>query len=450
MESLAHLPAWQRRRAERLDAACRAVHDAVAAGEPLHSAFARLATAHDRTPLDDDGGPRLLRLSAASLRRHYAAWRTNPTWTVFACAYKAPPPRVPRDLIDEYQRRATLPGQTELSVAYQTLVRDWSQGLALPGLGTWRDYYRRHHPAHPIPHAAPDFPYSYRTFLRHQPTAPLRTLGNRGQAEARKLLPCVERNYASLRPCELYVLDDVRLDLVCLDDATGRPLETRCYVMLEAASRLIAAFVLRPANAILARDVDACLARGLAALGLGHNYPTHILFERGTVACSSPAQTLLEHASQGAIVIHRTSLDGGSRAHPGTHRETSTGHWMGKGVIESFMHCLHLALRPLPGQRGPSWDRAPASLGFAGLDASHTPGSLAWEAEKLAQIELASGRRLRLELGLLTFTQVSAAVRAAIKTHNETRGRSYTGHGTITQCEVAPGVWEDLPAAPAA
>jgi hypothetical protein len=209
------------------------------------------------------------------------------------------------------------------------------------------------------------------------------------------------------------------------------------------ASRYLVAYVLKPKNAISQDDVDELLAYGMQApgFGIGVGYTTHIKFERGTIACSEAAQTTLEAASNGRIKIHRTSMDGSIRW-AGSPRDKSSGHAVGKAVIESFFRRLHLALMQLKGQRGNKWANQPQNLGYEGAG-KLTPGSLAAEAEKLARLQMIAGKRISLRLPMLHLRDVDAAVKEALRMHNTEPGHDYSGHGTFEQAEVAPGVWQE-------
>ena len=252
-------------------------------------------------------------------------------------------------------------------------------------------------------------------------------------------------DYSRLRKCELFMLDDVRLDLLCINESSGKAVEVKCYIAMEVASRCIVAFFLKPKDAVTQENVDELVAHMLQVpgFGIGRDYVTHIKFERGTVACSDAAKQTLEGVTHGRLKILRTSMDGGV-TWVGAPRDRSSGHAAGKAVIESFMRRLHHSLLHLPGQIGNKWANTPASVGYG----SNSPGSLVAESERLAKFALEFGRngvhRLRLQLPMLYLMQVESAVRDAIDKHNHEPGHNYADHGEFTQAEVAPGVWEEM------
>lgn len=340
----------------------------------------------------------------------------------------------------------------EAAQIYKKIKQIWKAGGTLPGVGTWQEWWAVTHPQLALPSTPPDFPWSYRTIVRKMPPKAISRMGNLGNAAALKHLPTMDRDYSKLRKCELYTLDDVQLDFVCIDELTGRVVKMIAYLLMEVASRCIVAFVCKPEDAIKAEDVDELLARGLQApgFGLGVGYTSHIWFERGTIACSEAAQKVLEAFSDGALKIHRTSMDGGVRW-IGAAADKASGHSAGKAVIESFNRNLHRLLGHLPGQRGNNFGNAPANLGFGdskAKDASRSSKTtLTAEAERLAQFKLtamAAGIDAKLKLPLLTSSQGVAAVAEAVKAHNSARGHTMQGFHQITEAEVAPGVWREV------
>lgn len=450
MSLVAEVKKWQRNRALELHGAFLGLAARLHDGEKLmqsirkvgRSLNGRIITAGVRPGRGGKPDLPILKALRCSTKTVYKAWRR---WNEGGCTpealllnYKPGQKRTPSALIAEIQRRATLKtggrnqdGLTTLSFVYHSLQRDFEARQPIPGIN-----YDE------IPDGA-DFPFSERTIARHAPGKAERALGNRGVAAFKARAAYVTMDYSKLRKCELFTLDDVRLDLLCIDESTGRAVEVKCYILMEVASRSIPAFFLKPKDAIRNEDVDELLAHGLQTpgYGIGVGYTSHIRFERGTVACSLAAQQALEGVTNGRIKIHRTSMNGGV-TWVGAERDRASGNAAGKAVIESFMRRFHMALLHLPGQIGNNWSNTPASVGYG----SNTPGTLVAEAERLAKFALEfnknTGARLKLQLPMLYLMQVQAAVKAAIDKHNHEPGHAYQDHGTFTEAEVAPGVWK--------
>jgi hypothetical protein len=469
MTTIPTAPAWQRERAIILHRAFLAIQRGVAAGAPVTRLIDDLAAdlqsreivvaGHDGSEIDR----RPLRASSQTIWRQLEKWKAGGQ-TVDALLHgytSAGTHRTVPDLLKaEIQRRASLPtggrdkhGRSPLSVVYQSLCDDWLVGKEIPGLGTWADWWACDPlTAHlPSPDRAPEFPFSEKSIRRHAGNKALRAMGNIGAASAQKHLPHLTLDYSQLRKCELYTLDDVRLDVIALDDHTGNVVEVVAYIMMEVASRSIPAFMVKPAGSVKAADVDELVARALQTpgYGIGVGYPTHIKFERGTVACSDAAQHVLEAGSAGRIQIHRTGMDGGIRW-AGQAADRNSGHAAGKAVIESFNRQLHYRLLHLPGQRGNNAANSPAHLGVedrSELGRNVKRDSLTRQAEVLGQIRAmsaASGQKTKLDLPVLLFSQVRAVVESAIAAHNADPGHDYQGHSARTEIETAPGVWNPL------
>jgi hypothetical protein len=456
------IPSWQRQRVGIIVSEFTKLHDAIALeSAPLVSGLVGIQGRIDGQLLD--GGKRQLKASYKTLLRLWYIWQAEGRKsTALLPDYQSTSHKgiMPDLLINEIQRLASngTGGRDkdgngmEAGQIHKHLVRQWKAGKALPGIGTWQDWWSTNHPTIHPPSQAPDFPWSSRTVLRKMPPKAISAMGNISNAAALKKLPSLDRDYSKLRKCELYTLDDVRLDFVCLDEISGRVVQMVAYILMEVASRSIVAFVCKPEDAIKAEDVDELLAHGLQAdgYGVGDGYTTHIWFERGTIACSEAAQRVLETFSDGAIKIHRTSMDGGVRW-IGAAADKASGHSAGKAVIESFNRNLHRRLIGMPGQRGNNFTNQPANLGVgdpSAKDASRSErGTIKSEAEKLAQFKLtalAAGADAKLKLPILTASQGVQAVAAAVRDHNNERGHGMQGFHTILEAEVGPGVWREV------
>lgn len=456
------LPSWQIQRISIIDSEFRRLAHAMhAESVPLVAGLLEISSRIHGQPLD--GGKRTLKASLKTLTALWYKWdkagrqssALKPGYRSHAHAHT-----MPDLLINEIQRLASNntggrdkhQNGTEAGTIYKKFRRIWAAGGSLPGIGTWQEWWANVHPDLALPNTPPDFPWSYKTITRKMPPKAISRMGNLSHAAALKHLPSLDRDYSKLRKCELYTLDDVRLDFVCLDELSGRVVQMIAYILMEVASRSIVAYVVKPEDAIHAEDVDELIACALQTdgYGLGIGYTTHIWFERGTVACSEAAKRVLETFSDGALKIHRTSMDGGVRW-IGAPSDKASGHSAGKAVIESFNRNLHRLLEDAPGQRGNTYANQPANLGVgdpSAKDASRSgKETLKAQAEKLAQFKLtalAAGADAKLKLPLLTSTQGASLVTQAVRLHNSTRGHGMQGFHTILQAEVGPGLWREV------
>lgn len=266
------------------------------------------------------------------------------------------------DLIANVKERS-LHGE-HLSSVHRLFEIAWLMGEAVPGLG----YRTGNDP----------FPITIDQMRGWMCSTGARRLATHGEARySRECAPWVHRDTSGLRPLELLVLDDTRIDLIATDDRNNaRLIELKAYIVMDVATRRILGFTVLP-GAIGKEDVRALLARVLRAHGLPTGYAMRILFERGTIACSDAAETWLTSMWPGRIEVHRTSMDGSKRSTVADFWQSGSGHWMGKAWIESFMRTLSILLEQLPGQRGSHYQLQPAQLGLKGRD--HAAGLLRYD-----------------------------------------------------------------------
>jgi hypothetical protein len=250
-----------------------------------------------------------------------------------------------------------------ISAVHHSLKLDWLMSREIPGLG--------------VRQGGADFPLTKKHVRAFAASTGARRLGSHGNARfARECAPWIHTTTATLRPLELLVLDDTRIDLICHDDLNPqRLIELKAYLIMDVATRRILGFTVKD-GPLGKEDVSALLARVLRGFGLPSKYPMHIIFERGAVACAPASETLLTSLWPGRILVHRTSMDGGTSG-VATFWESRSGHWMGKPWIESFMRTLAVLLERLPGQRGGQYRLQPAMLGLKGRE--HTTGRLLYD-----------------------------------------------------------------------
>jgi hypothetical protein len=451
MTDISKISGWQRERALLLQQICEGVEARISAGMTGKAAIADACREFSGALLE---GGKALKLSPKTLFNLLADWRkAGRVAGAFVLEYRPGKKQVPQELVREFQRLASLAGMRNHSPAINELKRQWYQGKPVAGLGTWQEWWVMNQPGSPLPPQAPEFPWAERTLYRHKIPVAKQLLGSQGVAAFKRANVHVLMTTKQLRPVELFVLDDKRPDIYVIDDESGEITDVTVYLCQNAASHRIVGFSARPAVAMNSSDVDALVARVLESEGYGRDYTTHFLFERGTVAMSEPAQLMLEQVTGGHIKIHRTSMDGGKKA-PGFEADKGIGHPEGKAILENFNRKFDLLTMMLPGQRGNKHDVQPANLAFSqrkrvvkqdtgDVTERVTTGGEAGTASLIAQVEIACGRKLGLQTGLLWMTEFNMILRELIKDHNAARGQEYEGHGYITEREIAPNVWSN-------
>ena len=441
--------ALEQARAGKLVAIFDAIDAALENKEPKVAAIRRLAAVHHGTAIAAlDGQTFTLKLSYQTLYRLYAAYKAHGQTASIMRRYHRGRAAIPRDLVAEIRRRALAKGAPTTSVAVKQLLKEWENGASIPGLGTWREWYATKYPDQSPPDRAPKFPYHPSTLYKYAPArqSALGAAGNLGVAAMRNHLMAVVRDSSLVKPGELYVLDDVRLDLVCHEDLTGRLTEVRAYVMMDWGTRRVVGWTMRAGNALNESDVRALIARGLHAGGIRPpGEVTHIILERGTVALNDAAVELIHALSEGRVKIHRTSMISGE-TWTGAGKDKPVGNFKGKAVLESFFRRLHIRLGHLNGQRGNRYEAQPASLDFAGQNTARRPGTKQQLDEALAQLDRLHGGRLKIKLAALYEREVADEFGQAIKDHNAARGHGMQGFGTVTVATDANGNQYDVPA----
>lgn len=448
MSDVTRITAIEQARAARLLAILHEINAEISDGAPRMNTVAKYAARHNGEEFTAPNGEKgTLRLSCKNLYRIFNEWEANPQAWSLVRKWSGGRTSIPSELVAEIRRRATQSGIPTASVAINSILKDWASGVSIPGVGTWREWWHANHASKPAPDRAPKFPWHPNTLYRYLPKkeSALRAAGNLGISAALDYLVSVERDSSLLKPGEVYVLDDVRLDIVCHDVLTGKLTEARAYIMMDWGTRRIVAYTMRAGNALIEADVRALIARGLSSGGIRPvGEITHIFLERGTVALGEAAENLLTMLSDGRVKIHRTGMIGGERW-KGAGADKPVGNFRGKAVIEVFMRKLHIMLGGLQGQRGNRYENQPRNLDFDGQKRNRRNGTLGEYSEALAMLEKDSKGRLRLELPYLWETELEEQLAAAIKEYNAARGHNMQGFGTVTVAVTPEGQFIELP-----
>jgi hypothetical protein len=166
-------------------------------------------------------------------------------------------------LAGEIRSRSVQPGIEHISAVYTSLKLDWLMSREIPGLG--------------IRQSGWSFRCRENRFAPFAASTGARRLGSHGNARyARECAPWVHTSTATLRPLELLVLDDTRIDLICHDDLNpSRLVELKAYLIMDVATRRILGFTVKEGS-LGKEDVSALLARVLRGFGLPSKYPMHI------------------------------------------------------------------------------------------------------------------------------------------------------------------------------
>lgn len=267
---------------------------------------------------------------------------------------------VPREFITAMRALSVQEGMEHMTACFRALELDWKMGREVPGFGF-------------ASQPGQSFPLKFKQVRQYFPSTAARRMGSHGKARARReCLPHMTMTRQNLRRMERVVMDDSRVDIICYDEF-GRLVEMTAYWMMDCGPRRIEAFTLivsgsSESAAVLAKHVKGMVVRGLVKAGYASpesGYFTELKFERGLVACAPALETVLTTIAPGQLRVSRTGVDGG-RNHPGDVKQAGSGHWMGKGEVESLMRTVAFGLQHISGQRGGDYRRQPAQLGLKG------------------------------------------------------------------------------------
>lgn len=322
--------------------------------------------------------------SEKTLETHLGLWRRHHDWTLHIdrrCSKTLQ--RMPEEdaslrsteftdywhaLCEDYKRST--------SGALRELKRRFKAGSPIPGYGTWRDWYAVAFPGAPMPAMCPGYPkgWSDRTLYRLKPSKVMLALARHGFKRHAELTSYTLRTTRHLKPMQLLVADDFRLDLMCILPRAltigGRtfgagPTMVVGMILLDVCSRKVIGWCLRPAakdedgvKAVMGRE-DLALLAGQAFLehGLPEEYPVEFYTERATATFTAEVRGWMKSAFGDKVRFRSTGVFDNVLAEYG-YAEGGGKAWH-KGWVEAFFPRMHNELAAMPGQIGARYDLAP-------------------------------------------------------------------------------------------
>ena len=195
-----------------------------------------------------------------------------------------------------------------------------------------------------------------------------RALLHEGESAARAHLPQVIGQRGDLRFLELVTFDDVRVDWLVLDPATGQANELWLLLARDQATAMVLGFVMHPATIRedgRAMHLGARHMKQLAGWMLErYPLPPYVVnwkLERGTAGIDDAVRAALGELLGHRIGFSITSMIGAS-ASPAGYAEKKKGNSRGKASHESHNRLLHTQAAYIAGQTGNRWDIRPADL----------------------------------------------------------------------------------------
>lgn len=349
---------------------------------------------------------------------------------------------IPPALADEFFRRlmankvvtANILKTMAKKQVHRDLMNDLRNGLALPGVGDWRAIWAGEHPHRATPARCPYTPehpprgLSYQSFAALRIPATALVAGQRSIAEARTILPEVRMNWATMRPQEFFIMDDVRLDWHIIGTFDGVPQRAELWALMimDAATRTIRWAQVHPKwrrrdgsrTGISRREAQHCIAHCLLAHGLPKHWTTTMIVENATAAITPEFEDTLTRVSDGRILVKRTGLHDG-RVLVGGFKEATGGNPHGmKAALESFWGKLHLSLGAVPGQIGADYRKMPGD----------TPRRLQWADAVLKKLgPIADDADLAKIIGLYDLPLAKQAILTALHELENRNDHNLTG-----------------------
>lgn len=249
----------------------------------------------------------------------------------------------------------------------------WPAGHAVPGYGTWMEWFLREYPDEPLP---PRFPRKYpagwspRNLSRFAPSRAEKALFQGGMARAHAFFPKMKRDTSGLRPMELIAIDDFELDVMCAfrgDDKNGAQLAyVGGLIAIDVATRKKLAWGIGPKlertetaadgtvkkvrSGITKLGVQGLLYQLFDRHGLPEGYTVTILCENATASISAELELALSTMFSGRVRIERTSmLD--NRTLANGFGEHGGAPWE-KGWVESDLNYLWNEMGDAKGYKG--------------------------------------------------------------------------------------------------
>jgi hypothetical protein len=305
--------------------------------------------------------------SFANLRTHfYNLESSNWDWRAVASHYRHES-NLPADFI-AYLRTLCLQEHRSRKQAIEKIRTLWREGKAVPGYGTWREWFAVQWPDRDVPRAfAGDYPAGWSTsnLYLHMPPPAQQALATRGYAAAHGKIPHVIRDTSKLRPLEMIVFDDFECDTLAIYDR--RVVRVRGVLAIDVATRRKLAVGFKPLltddegvkRAITRADVQFLIKQIFVRYGVPGDYPVTLLVENAAAAIGEGLEAALDMYFHGQVRVQRTNML--------EHRTLTNGFverggrpWE-KGWIESAFNLMHNLAGSLPGQKGARYDLAPAS-----------------------------------------------------------------------------------------
>jgi hypothetical protein len=287
--------------------------------------------------------------------------------------------------------------------AKDALFRAWFTGTAIPGYGTWVDWWHAQNPMKDAPAVCPGVPegWSKTTLYEAGPTKIERRLAGRGFAAAKPLLPSLIRDTSALLPLQLLTMDDFECDqeVFAKHPRTGefQIVKVTGVAVMDVATRRVIGLLMKPRfkdedgkrENITRAEVRFLVYQVLRDYGIPATGQTWLV-ENAAAAITSELEITLRNLFGGRVQVTRTGLLHDKVLANGFIERG--GKPQQKGWIESFFNLLHNEAASLPGQKGAHYQLKPGDHEDKVKYTQHLIG----QGERDAQLSAEQIGRLRL------------------------------------------------------
>ncbi len=379
-------------------------------------------------------------LSYKSLMRKLDDFRREGVWSLVPAKYRREEVRglAANEEFVEHWQGLVLENRRKMKPAWKRLIREFSAGVAVPGVGTWRDMYlkeRGYFPGagEPCPWGERNPPpgWSFRNLLKFAPDEFAVTASRRGMASAKSRFGLtVSKTRVGLACCRVVEVDDMWYEHMVLFPGNREP---QRVVEFAAMDRLTAHVIWRLAKPI--REKADGTRETLRAAWAKYIY--HALLcvsgipdegciirgERGTTKSDREFDEALALVNtwRGAQGLGPVTFEAGSLANEPVARGLANGAAKGnprhKGMIEQMHATLKNELGHVLGEAG----------GGRGVQPEET-GALAAEAKRLMAMAYISNLPVeRVSAPFLSWPRFAEAAEAAHRAMDERQQHSLEG-----------------------
>lgn len=310
--------------------------------------------------------------SAINIRTKYYLFKHSENWRCLVNHSKIGRARValPEKFIQHWQaccernQRASRP-------AWRAMIEEWKGGAEMPGYDRNSKLeignLERENGLYP-PAGIGGIPdgWSYRNLLKYAPTPYELGVARIGRSAAANYRPLVYSTRVGLQPGQFYFFDDlehdIKVNFIGINRKAMRPLELCCMDLFSACK---VAFGMKPTieddgikQKLKEREMRFLLAYVLTRIGYRPEGTT-LGVEHGTAAIREDLEKILHDASDGAIAVSRSGIEGAAAL---VYEGRGKGNFRFKAGLESSHNLFHNELAALPGQMGKDREHSPEEL----------------------------------------------------------------------------------------